>query len=151
MKTGLVLALSHHPELLILDEPTSGLDPIVRDELLDILLEFIQDERRGVFFSSHITSDIQKIADFVTFIDNGKIILSEEKDIILDNWKLIKGDIDRVYDYKDDLIGLQVTRTNFKAIVKDIESFKARHDTSSIVIDNASLDDILLHLVRKEN
>ncbi len=151
MKTGLVLALSHHPELLILDEPTSGLDPIVRDELLDILLEFIQDERRGVFFSSHITSDIQKIADFVTFIDNGKIILSEEKDIVLDNWKLIKGDIDRVCDYKDDLIGLQMTRTNFKAIVKDIESFKARHDTSSIVIDNASLDDILLHLVRKEN
>ena len=149
MKTGLALALSHHPELLILDEPTSGLDPIVRDELLDILLEFIQDERRGVFFSSHITSDIQKIADFVTFIDNGKIILSEEKDIILDNWKLIKGDIDRVYDYKDDLIGLQVTRTNFKAIVKDIEAFKARYDTSSLIIDDASLDDILLHLVRK--
>lgn len=151
MKTGLVLALSHHPELLILDEPTSGLDPIVRDELLDILLEFIQDERRGVFFSSHITSDIQKIADFVTFIDNGKIILSEEKDIILDNWKLIKGDINRACDYKNDLIGLQMTRTNFKAIVKDIEAFKARHDTSSLIIDNASLDDILLHLVRKEN
>lgn len=151
MKTALAIALSHHPEFLILDEPTSGLDPIVRDELLEILMEFIQDEQRSVFFSSHITSDIEKIADYVTMIDNGRIVLSEEKDEILDRWKLVKGDINKADEYKKDLIGLEVTRTNFTAITKDIEAFKARHDVSSLIIDPASLDDILLHLVRKEN
>jgi len=151
MKTSLAIALSHQPELLILDEPTSGLDPIVRDELLDVLMEFIQDERKGVFFSSHITSDIEKIGDYVTFIDEGKIILSEEKNEILDRWKLVKGDIDHVDHYRKDLVGFRTSWTGFEAIVKDIDDFKARYDTSSLIIDNASLDDILLHLARKEN
>lgn len=151
MKMALALALSHHPEFLILDEPTSGLDPIVRDELLEILMEFIQDGRRGVFFSSHITSDIEKIADYVTFIDGGKIILSEEKDEILDRWKLIRGDINKVDELKRDLIGIKTSRTGFTAIVKDVDDFKAEHNTSELVIDNASLDDILLHLSRKES
>ncbi len=151
MKTALAIALSHHPELLILDEPTSGLDPIVRDELLGILMEFIQDERRAVFFSSHITTDIEKIGDFITFIDNGTIILSEEKDKILEQWKLVKGDINQVDNYKNDLIGLELTRTNFKAIVKDFGTFKARHDITSLIVDKPSLDDILLHLAKKEN
>jgi len=100
MKTALALALSHRPELLILDEPTSGLDPIVRDELLEILMEFIQDERRAVFFSSHITSDIEKIADYVTIIDNGKIILSQEKEDILSRWKIVRGDHRDLNDIK---------------------------------------------------
>ena len=151
MKTSLSIALAHNPELLILDEPTSGLDPIVRDELLSVLMEFIQDERRGVFFSSHITSDIEKIADYVTLIDGGKIILSEVKDDILERWKLVKGDINKVNYYKRDLIGLQVTRTGFEALINDIKNFESKYDTSSIVIDNANLDDILLHLSRKEN
>lgn len=150
MKTALAIALSHHPDLLLLDEPTSGLDPIVRDELLDILMEFIQDERRAVFFSSHITSDIEKIADYVTFIDEGEILLSKEKDEILEHWKLIKGDISELDDYKNDLIGLKVTRTNFSGIVKDIDAFKDRHNTSSLLIDKVTLDDILLYLARKE-
>ncbi|MDN5332337.1 MAG: type transport system ATP-binding protein [Tepidanaerobacteraceae bacterium] len=74
MKLALALALSHNAELLIMDEPTSGLDPVVRSEFLEILSEFIQDERRSVFFSTHITSDLDKIADFVTFINDGSII-----------------------------------------------------------------------------
>ncbi|HHY42052.1 MAG TPA: ABC transporter ATP-binding protein [Thermoanaerobacterales bacterium] len=151
MKTALAIALSHHPELLILDEPTSGLDPIVRDELLGILMEFIQDESRSVFFSSHITSDIEKIGDYVTFIDNGRIILSEEKDKILDKWKIVKGDINLMNNYKKDLIGLEQTRTYFKALVKDFDAFKAKYDISSLVIDKPTLDDVLLHLTKKEN
>lgn len=151
MKTALAIALSHRPELLILDEPTSGLDPIVRDELLGILMEFIQDESRSVFFSSHITTDIEKIGDYVTFIDNGRIILSEEKDKILDEWKIVKGDINLMNNYKKDLIGLEQTRTYFKALVKDFDAFKAKYDISSLVIDKPTLDDVLLHLTKKEN
>lgn len=151
MKTALAIALSHNPELLILDEPTSGLDPIVRDELLGILMEFIQDESRSVFFSSHITTDIEKIGDYVTFIDNGRIILSEEKDKILEKWKIVKGDVSQVSNYKRDLIGIEQTRVYFKALVKDFDAFKAQYDISSLVIDKPNLDDILLHLTKKEN
>lgn len=151
MKTALAIALSHRPELLILDEPTSGLDPIVRDELLGILMEFIQDESRSVFFSSHITTDIEKIGDYVTFIDNGRIILSEEKDKILENWKIVKGDVNQVSNYKKDLIGIEQTRVYFKALVKDFDAFKAQYDISSLVIDKPTLDDVLLHLTKKEN
>ncbi|HHY70967.1 MAG TPA: ABC transporter ATP-binding protein [Thermoanaerobacterales bacterium] len=151
MKTALALALSHRPELLILDEPTSGLDPIVRDELLEILMEFIQDERRAVFFSSHITSDIEKIADYVTIIDNGKIILSQEKEDILSRWKIVRGDHRDLNDIKGDLIGLRLSKTYFEALIKDIDVFKDKHNTSGLVVDNASLDDILLHISRREN
>lgn len=151
MKTALALALSHHSELLILDEPTSGLDPIVRDELLEILMEFIQNERRAVFFSSHITSDIEKIADYVTLIDNGEIVLSEEKEEILNRWKLVRGDHRELKDLKEDLMGLRLSKTYFEALIEDIDTFKKKHDTSSLVVDTANLDDILLHLTRREN
>lgn len=90
MKLALAIALGHRPELLILDEPTSGLDPVIRNELLELLLEIVQDEDCSIFFSSHITSDIEKIADYVTFIDGGRIIISDEKDAILDRWRLFK-------------------------------------------------------------
>lgn len=83
MKLSLTIALAHHPELLILDEPTSGLDPVVRSELLELFLEIVQDENCSIFFSSHITSDIEKIADYITVIDDGKIVLSDEKHTIL--------------------------------------------------------------------
>jgi len=149
MKTALAIALSHNPELLILDEPTSGLDPIVRDELLGILMEFIQDENKAVFFSSHITTDIEKIGDYVTFIDNGKIVLSGEKDRILEEWKIIKGDVSLVDYYKKDLIGVEQTRVYFKALVKNFDTFKTKYDVSSLVIDKPSLDDILLHLTKE--
>ena len=149
MKTALALALSHHPDLLILDEPTSGLDPIVRDELLEILMEFIQDEGRSVFFSSHITHDIERVADYVTFIDEGKIIVSEEKDDLLNRWKLIKGDIAKLDELKQDLLGIRTQGPGFEALIKDIDVFVKNHDTTRLVIDHASLDDILLHLAKR--
>ena len=79
MKLAIATALSHHPKLLILDEATSGLDPIMRDEMLDVFLEFVQEETHSILLSSHITSDLEKIADYITFIHNGKIIMNETK------------------------------------------------------------------------
>lgn len=90
MKFAIALALSHNADLLIMDEPTSGLDPLVRSELMDILLEFMKNPGKSVFFSTHITSDLEKVADRLILIDKGKIILDEDKSTIMDNHKLVK-------------------------------------------------------------
>lgn len=86
VKFALSLALSHHPKLLILDEPTSGLDPVVRNEALELLQDIVANEKTSVFFSSHITEDIVKIADYVTYINNGRVLLSDKKDNLLSNY-----------------------------------------------------------------
>ena len=90
MKLSIISAMAHKPKLLILDEATTGLDPVVRDEILDLFLEFIQDEEHSIFFSSHITSDIQKIADYVILIHQGKIIFEEQKDDLVYNYGIIR-------------------------------------------------------------
>ncbi|WP_185959701.1 ABC transporter ATP-binding protein [Lentibacillus cibarius] len=89
VKASLVLAMAHEPKLLLLDEPTSGLDPVVRTEVLEMLLDFVQDESRSVLFSSHITSDVEKIADWVTVLDDGQIVFSEDKESLLDRYRRI--------------------------------------------------------------
>lgn len=89
VKASLILAMAHQPKLLLLDEPTSGLDPVVRTEVLELLLDFVQDESRGVLFSSHITSDVEKIADWVTVINDGEILFSEDKESLLDRYRRI--------------------------------------------------------------
>jgi ABC-2 type transport system ATP-binding protein len=91
MKTALVLALSHRPELLVLDEPTSGLDPLVRRDFLDLLLEVVQDQQRAVLFSTHITSDLDRVADHIAFLKEGRLALAGAKDDILESWRLVKG------------------------------------------------------------
>lgn len=92
MKCALAYALSHHADLLIMDEPTSGLDPRVRKQLLDILKEFVEEEGKSVFFSTHITNDLDKVADEIVMIHEGKILFQEEKDSLLDKHALVKGD-----------------------------------------------------------
>mgnify|MGYP000054901248 CR=1 FL=1 len=86
MKLSLAAALAHHPKLLILDEATAGLDPVVRDEILDEFLNFIQDEEHSILISSHITSDLEKVADYITYLHQGRVVLSEAKDVIQDNY-----------------------------------------------------------------
>lgn len=90
-KAALAVALSHGAELLILDEPTSGLDPVARDEILDILYDFMRDERHSVLISSHIVSDLEKLCDYIVFIHGGKIVFAEEKDVLKEKYALFRG------------------------------------------------------------
>lgn len=114
MKLSIAAALSHDARLLILDEVTSGLDPIVRNEVLDLLLEFIQDEKRSILISSHILSDLEKICDYITYIDNGKIIFSENKDELLESYCLVKGSIQQIRKLAPDMV-LGVSENAFGA------------------------------------
>ncbi|MGM9941663.1 MAG: ABC transporter ATP-binding protein [Bulleidia sp.] len=90
MKTGIAVALSHHARLLILDEATSGLDPVVRDEVLDILNEFTRSDDHSVLISSHIVSDLEKLCDYIAFLHHGKLILCEEKDVLLARYGIVR-------------------------------------------------------------
>ena len=110
MKFALVLALSHNAELLIMDEPTSGLDPLVRSQFLEIVMDYMKNGGKGVFFSTHITSDLDKIADMLILIDGGKIILQQSKDDLLDTFRIVKGNVALLNDQNRQLIrGLKVS------------------------------------------
>jgi ABC-2 type transport system ATP-binding protein len=91
MKLGLSAALAHDAKLLLLDEPTGGLDPVVREEMLDIMRDYLIDDTRSIFFSTHITSDLEKIADRIILISDGKIVFNDEKDALTDRYTLVRG------------------------------------------------------------
>jgi ABC-2 type transport system ATP-binding protein len=150
MKFSLAVALSHHADLLIMDEPTSGLDPLVRSELLEILSEVIQDESKAVFFSTHITSDLDKIADFVTMINNGEIILSMAKDDIINNYGLVKGGKDLLdRDTRNIFVGIKENQFGFEGLVRDRNQAK-RVFGDRILIEKPTLEDIMLYNTRRE-
>lgn len=153
MKLSLALALGHRPELLILDEPTSGLDPVVRNELLELFLEIVQDENCSIFFSSHITTDIEKIADFVTVIDNGKIVISDEKDIILENWKLFKVENScQSREILEKLIGVKKGEFGFSGITDRpdgfINEFSKSFPMGNYKMEKITLDELLVRIVK---
>lgn len=149
MKFSLAVALSHDADLLIMDEPTSGLDPLVRSELLDILHQIIQDENKSVFFSTHITSDLDKIADYVTLINDGEILLSLEKDEIINSYGLVKGGkelLDRVNP--KDFINIKENQYGFEALVKDRNEARKNYG-DKIIIEKPTLEDIMLYYTRR--
>lgn len=155
VKLALALALAHRPELLILDEPTSGLDPVIRNELLELLLEVVQDENCSIFFSSHITSDIEKIADFVTFIEDGRIVISDEKDAILDKWRLFKVENScSIAGLSERLTGVKKGEFGFSGITSEPESFTreltSNYPDARYKVEKLSLDDLLVRIVREE-
>src|SRR5690554_3983771 len=148
MKFSLIMALSHNAELLIMDEPTSGLDPLVRRELLDILQEIIQDENKSVFFSTHITSDLDKIADFVTFINNGEIIINKERDEIVNNYGVVKGKKELLKRPEaKKLIGVRENKFGFEALTTDQERTRKEFG-GEVIIDKPTLEDILVFQIK---
>jgi len=143
MKYAISLALSHHADLLIMDEPTSGLDPLVRKELMDILLDFMQKEGKSVFFSSHITSDLDKVADVIILINNGEILLKEEKDILLETHVLVKGDKSLLdNNTRKMFLNLRETSYGFEGITN--RKSEVREKMKDVVIEKATIEDIML-------
>lgn len=149
MKLQIATALSHNAKLLIMDEATTGLDPVVRNEILDIFLEYLQDEEHSIFMSSHITSDLDKIADSVTFIDKGKVLISGYKDDIIENHGILRctkndyGDI-----AKEDIISARLNDFGAEVMVYDKAACRSKY--SGAVIDPASLEDIMLYYVNRD-
>lgn len=147
-KFELIITLSHHPSLIIMDEPTANLDPIVRNEFIEVLQEHIEKENATVFYSTHITSDLDKVGDYLVFIYNGKIILSGEKDNILENHRIIRGnnnlldnDTKKVFvSYKENSFGFDGLTSNYK---NAYEVFG-----EEVVYDKANLEDILMYYTR---
>lgn len=149
MKFSLAVALSHDADLLIMDEPTSGLDPLVRSELLEILSQIIQDENKSVFFSTHITSDLDKIADYVTLINQGEIVLSLEKDELLNNYGLVKGSRELLNEYnRRDFINIRENQFGFEALVKNKNQIRKSY-SDRIIIERPTLEDIMLYHTRR--
>lgn len=147
MKLSIICAVAHRPKLLILDEATTGLDPVVRDEILDLFLEFIQNEENSIFFSSHITSDIQKIADYVILIHEGKIIFEEQKDDLIYNYGIIKCGRERFSTLSpDDYIISRDIRMSVECLVRDKEAIRRKY--KDLVVDNATLEDIMLFYIK---
>lgn len=149
MKLKIAVALSHHPKLLILDEPTSGLDPVARNEILDIFQEFIQDEEHGIFVSTHITSDLEHIADYITFINNGEIIFTKTRNELLENYGIVKCSEEQFKKIdKNDYIKYKKNKYEYDVLIENKLEFRKNYDIS--VIDKPSLEDIMLIYIKGE-
>lgn len=143
IKLSLAIALSHEAELLIMDEPTSGLDPIFRRELLDVLAEMMQNERNTIIFSTHITTDLDRIADYITFINRGKLIFNEAKEDLLEKYAIVKGDQELLdSDIRKKFIGLRETSVGFEGLVDNKKEAEMLFGNYAIM-DQPSLEDIM--------
>jgi len=146
MKLSLSIALSHRAELLILDEATSGLDPVVRDEILDILLDFLQDETHTVLISSHILSDLEKAADYIAFLHNGQILFMEEKDMLVERYALCSLDYETINNLDSDAI---VGRRKHAfgqdlLVIRDLMP-------AGIELTKPSIEDIMVYIIKPAN
>ncbi|MBN2414506.1 ABC transporter ATP-binding protein [bacterium] len=143
MKSAIAIALSHHADFIVMDEPTSGLDPVFRRELLDLFYEILQSEKKSILFSTHITSDLEKIADFITFILEGTLIFTDTKDNVTENYAIIKGGLSLVDNLTEGLFkGMRKTAFGFEALTDNVKEVKKRYGRD-VVVDSASLEDIM--------
>ena len=149
MKLAIAVALSHNSKLLILDEATSGLDPIIRDDILDILLDFAQDETHSILISSHITTDLEKIADYIVFIHEGQVVFSKPKDELIERYGIIKcGAAQFEALDKLDIIAYRKMDYEWQALVADRAAMKKKYPKA--LIDSASIDEIMLLYIKGE-
>lgn len=141
MKLMLACAFSHNAKLLILDEPTSGLDPVIRDEFLEILQDYIKDGERSVLFSTHITSDLEQVADYITLVNQGNMIFTGSMEDLLDSYRLIKGKPrDLTIELEKNIIGLRKTDMGFDGLI----SAKAAAQYKNYIVDDVKIDDIVV-------
>lgn len=150
MKLSIGVALSHKSKLLILDEATAGLDPVVREEILDIFLEFVEDENNSILISSHISSDLEKVSDYITFINNGRIILTESKDTLIYQYGIARckqNDFDSLD--KSEYISYRKRGLQLEVLVSNKNNFSKKH--SNITMDNATIDEILSLIIQEGN
>lgn len=146
VKYNLTIALSHGAKLLVLDEPTSGLDPVARDDLLDLFQELVIGGEISILFSTHITSDLEKCADYITFIDNGQIVHSSEKDEFIDSYRLLNGSESQLKEVKDRLISYKVNSFGFTGLIR-AEDFEP---SSDIRATKPNLEEIMIYFAKKE-
>lgn len=147
VKLSISLALAHHPKLLILDEATSGLDPIVRDDILDLFLEFVQSEENSILMSSHITSDLEKVADYITFIHNGSILFSKEKDELVYTYGIARcKEVQFQQIDKSDMLAWKKEDYQYNVLLKDRR--RAAQKYKDLVVDVPNIDEIMLMYVK---
>ncbi|QTH45184.1 ABC transporter ATP-binding protein [Cohnella sp. LGH] len=147
VKYGLALALSHGAKLLVLDEPTSGLDPVARDDLLDVFQELVAGGEISILFSTHITSDLEKCADFITFIANGQIVGSAEKNEFVESYRLLNGSESQLDQVKERLISYKVNSFGFTGLIH----FRDFVPISGIKAVTPSLEEIMIYFAKKED
>ncbi len=148
-KLEIVTAISHKPKLLILDEPTSGLDPVVRSEVLDIFQKFIEDEEHSIILSTHITSDLEHIADEIIFMDKGKKVLQKSRDEIIDNYGILKCDIDYFSNIdKKDIVSYKKTKYAYEILVNNKEQAAKKYH--NCVVDKITLEDLMVLVIKGE-
>ena len=150
MKLQIAVALSHEAKLLLMDEPTSGLDPVVRNEMLDIFQEFVEEEDHTILLSSHIIEDLERIADEIAFIDKGRILLADNKDVILEQHAILKGkkqDISKIRS--EDMVGVKRSAYGVEILVQDVPACRRRYP--EFLCEPASLEDIMLYYVSRES
>lgn len=147
VKFALTLALSHNAKIFILDEPTSGLDPVSRDDLLDVFRTLIEDGTRSILFSTHIISDLEKCADYITYIKNGRIIASTDVESFKSDYRLVSGETEALPAVKDKLIGLKPHAFGFTGLIKAEDA----EDMKQLKQAPADLESIMIYIEQEES
>lgn len=148
-KVEIATSLAHKPKLLILDEPTSGLDPVVRNEVLEIFQKFVSDEEHTILFSTHITSDLEHIADKIIFIDKGQIVLNELRDEIIDNYGILKCSLDSFDKIdKKDIICYKKNKYNYEILISQKNKISKKY--KDFIVDRITLEDLMILIIKGE-